>query len=126
MKQIDILISDQQKEYLEKEQSLRTQLQRQERELSTMRVTVQEKNAEVWISEAVQRHPMYTISLQLERMKLQNNGSAKHQVAFYEAQVSKLRAEVSVNYKLHTSHAFLLMHQGTGTNTCKGIKKIFG
>ena len=51
MKQIDILISDQQKEYLDREQSLRTQLQRQERELSTMRVAVQEKNAEVWISE---------------------------------------------------------------------------
>ena len=47
MKQIDILISDQQKEYSEREQSLRTQLQRQERELSTMRVTVQERNAEV-------------------------------------------------------------------------------
>ena len=47
MKQIDVLISDQQKEYLEREQSLKTQLQRQERELSTMRVTVQERNSEV-------------------------------------------------------------------------------
>jgi len=47
MKQIDVLISDQQKEYLKREQSLKTQLQRQERELSTMRVTVQEKNSEV-------------------------------------------------------------------------------
>jgi len=47
MRQIDILISDQQKEYLDREQSLRTQLQRQERELSTMRVALQEKNVEV-------------------------------------------------------------------------------
>ena len=47
MKQIDVLISDQQKDYLEREQSLKTQLQRQERELSTMRVTVQERNSEV-------------------------------------------------------------------------------
>ena len=53
MRQIDILISDQQKEYLEKEQSLKTQLQRQERELSTMRVTIQERNAEVGISKEI-------------------------------------------------------------------------
>ena len=47
MRQIDILIGEQQKEYLEREQSLRTQLQRQEREMSTIRVAIQEKNAEV-------------------------------------------------------------------------------
>ena len=50
MRQIDVLISDQQKEYLDREQSLRTQLQRQERELSTMRVALQEKNVEVPLS----------------------------------------------------------------------------
>lgn len=41
--------------------------------------------------------------MQLERIKLQDNGSVKHQVAFYEAQVAKLRAEVRTsNYTHHT------------------------
>ena len=96
MKQIDVLISDQQKEYLKREQSLKTQLQRQERELSTMRVTVQEKNSEVWNSltiHSVIKQAREYFS-QLEKMKFQASGTTKHQVAFYEAQVSKLRAEV--------------------------------
>lgn len=38
---------------------------------------------------------MHVNGLQLERTKLQISGTTKHQVAFYEAQVSKLRAEVS-------------------------------
>lgn len=117
MRQIDILISDQQKEYLEREQSLKTQLQRQERELSTMRVTIQERNAEVGVSKEIWGCPVHTNDLQVEKMKLQNNGSVKHQIAFYEDQVTKLRAEVSMNYACdyvyHSTYTLLRWHMYT-------------
>ena len=47
--------------------------------------------------------------LQLEKMKLQNSGSTRHQVAFYEAQVSKLRAEVITHIGYYYSHVYVLI-----------------
>ena len=47
MHQIDVLISSKQKEWENKLQVLRTQLQHRERDLSSLRVTVQEREAQV-------------------------------------------------------------------------------
>ena len=47
MHQIDVLISSKQKEWENKLQILRTQLQHRERDLSSLRVTVQEREAQV-------------------------------------------------------------------------------
>ena len=49
MHQIDVLISSKQKEWEDKLQVLRTQLQCRERDLSSLRVTVQEKEAQVHV-----------------------------------------------------------------------------
>lgn len=49
MHQIDVLISSKQKEWEDKLQVLRTQLQCRERDLSSLRVTVQEKEAQVQV-----------------------------------------------------------------------------
>ena len=47
MHQIDVLISSKQKDWESKLQVLRTQLQHRERDLSSLRVTVQEREAQV-------------------------------------------------------------------------------
>ena len=40
-------------------------------------------------------------------MRVQNSGTTKHQVAVYESQVAKLRAEVKKNY-LHLLSMFFI------------------
>ena len=55
-------------------------------------------------------HGNVFLPIQMEKMKLQNSGSVKHQITFYEDQVAKLRAEVSMNYTCDYTHTTLLKH----------------
>lgn len=47
MRQIDVLLASKQSENSSKVEGLKTQLQQREREMSALRVAIQEKNAQV-------------------------------------------------------------------------------
>ena len=101
MHQIDVLLTARQGESDGRLQALRHQLQLRERDLSLLRVTVQERNVEVGGAGVCVCVQFYIVMcLQVERLKqryscLQNDSRARN--ADCEAQLLRLRSEVTLS-----------------------------